>query len=76
MSHTIAACGLNYHLDMGRTVDPNLAHLLESVFPRDRNPRFDTMSFRIHSGKVRVIGEIDLSHLCSLRFGFRLRFGA
>jgi hypothetical protein len=34
------------------------------------------MSLWIHSGQVCVIGKVDLSHLCRLRFGLRLRFNA
>jgi hypothetical protein len=55
---------------------PDPAHLLESVFSRQRYPSLDTMGFRIYSDKVRVIGEIDLSHFCWLRFKRRLRFDA
>ena len=76
MHHAIAAGGLIYHLDMRRTVDPEIAHLLESVFSRQRNPGLDPMGLRIYSGQVCVIGEIDLSHLCGLRWGLRLRSGA
>src|SRR6266446_4699367 len=76
MRHAIAPGGLIYHLDLRRTVEPDFAHLLESVFSRQRNPSLDPMSLRIYSGQICVIGEIDLSHLCRLRFGLPLRFSA
>src|SRR5271170_3398964 len=51
MRHAIAAGGLIYHLDMSRTVERKLAHLLESVFSRKRNPSLDTMGLRTYSDK-------------------------
>ena len=76
MRHAIAAGGLIYHLDVRRTVEPKPAHLLESVFSRQRDPSFDTMGLRTYSDKFCVIGEIDLSHLCRLRSRLRFRFSS
>src|SRR5260370_34380554 len=76
MRHAIAAVGLIYNLDMRRTVERKPATLLEPVFSRQRNPGLYTMGLRIYSGQVCVIGEIDLSPLCRLRFGLRLRSSA